>query len=251
MITQTNKINQLAGAYCGYAVVGAMLVGWWAIAGFVPPPSPAEGPQQIAERFRDNTTSIRIGLLICLFGAALLLPWFGTLTTQVKRIEGAHAPFTYVQSINGACLTIEFVLPLWFWATAAFRPESSPEFIQRLNDLAWLPFLGASSTTIVQCITLGIIVLQDSRRNPVFPRWFGYFNFWTALAFTPANLILFFHNGPLAWNGIVSFWFVFIAFAAWMLTLSVLLARAVRAQARDDADERIQESGDLGTVHLS
>lgn len=207
-----NRTNQLIGAYCGYAIVVILLVGWWGIAGFVPPPSSADGPQQIAARFAGNIVGVRVGLLMSLFGAALLMPWYSTLTVQVKRIEGKYSAFAYVQAIAGAAVTVEFILPLWRWATAAFRPDSSPEIIQRLNDAAWLPFLGAMSTTVVQAVAPGVVVLQDKRAKLVFPRWFGYFNFWAAAVFIPGGLILFFHSGPFAWNGIVSFWLVFAMF---------------------------------------
>lgn len=51
----------------------------------------------------------------------------------------------------------------------------------------------------------GWVILQD-RENRYFPRWLGYYNLWAALIFTPGTFNMFFHHGPLAWNGFIVFW---------------------------------------------
>jgi hypothetical protein len=211
------------------------VVGFMAIARFVPPPDPADSPQAVAQRFTDDQLSIRIGLVISLFAAALLLPWYATLTVQVKRIEGRFAPMSYVQLAAGACLIVEFLFPLMFWAADAYRPDLAPETIQRFNDLAWFCMLGLVTCNVIQCFSLGWVVISDNRATPVFPRWFAYLNFWAGLLYTPAIMIIFFKHGPFAWNGIIAFWTVITAFFVWLATTTVLLGRAIRAQAGEPA----------------
>lgn len=228
--------NQLWAAYCGFAAMALLVIGWIGCAQFVPPPSPADSAAETAEMFADNRAGIRAGMIICFIGCALFLPWWAAIAAQVRRIEGRHSPVAYIQIAGAACFVIEFLFPLTFWANAAFRPEASAESIQRLNDLAWFPFLGLVSTTTVQCIAFGIVILQDGRERPVFPRWLAYFSFYAGLLYTPAGLIICFKTGPFAWNGLISFWMVFAVFSAWVIVTTLMLIAAIKRQETDPAD---------------
>jgi hypothetical protein len=155
-------------------------------------------------------------------------------------MEGRFAPLTYAQLGLGACLPFEFMVPIYFWETAAFRPERSPEIIQTLNDLAWLPFTGVIFTIVVQAVVIGAAVLLDQHRErPVFPRWFGHFSIWSALLFAPAGLDVCFTSGPLAWDGLAAWWLLVVSFFLWSAVLSVLLFAAIRSQ---EAETREEES---------
>jgi hypothetical protein len=222
---------QLAGAYAGLVMIALLLIGFWAVAGFVPPPSPADGPDEIAAFFRDNTTGIRLGMWITVAGSALLIPWCATIAVQMNRIEGPSSPLTYIQLIAAACLVMEFIFPPMVWQAAAFRPDGDPEITQRLNDLAWLPFLGIVSTAIVEGVAIGLAILKDPSPDPLIPRWAGWFNIWVVSLFAPAGLIVFFKHGPLAWNGIFSWWLALLAFFLWLTVFSIVLIRAIKRQA--------------------
>lgn len=223
-----SRRNLLLCTYSGYLFMAGFLIGWWLIAGYVPPPDPDRGASEVAAWYADHTTAIRVGLWVCIGSAALILPWCSAIAAMVQRIEGRSSPFTFVMVAAGAALAIEFILPSFLWLTAAYRPLADAEVIQRLNDAGWLPFLGGASTTIVQCVVIGCAVLGDKRDEPVFPRWFAYFNFCVAVGLSPATLIVFFHGGPLAWNGVIAFYLVFVVFAAWGITMTVQLGRSVR-----------------------
>jgi hypothetical protein len=112
--------------------------------------------------------------------------------------------------------------------------------MQTLNDLAWLPFTGVIYTIVVQALVIGIAVLMDKREKPVFPRWFGYLSIWCALLFCPAGLDVFFHSGPLAWNGLVAWWVLLVAFFVWLTTLSIVLLAAIRGQQAEERDRTIE-----------
>ncbi|HVW43580.1 MAG TPA: hypothetical protein VHC18_19750 [Amycolatopsis sp.] len=227
-------------AWCGPLLMVVFFVGFWVIAGFIPPPSPAEPAAAVVDRFREHTNSIRFGLLLCFYAGALCVPWAAAISVQLKRIEGRFSPFTYAQLALGACLPFEFIVPIYFWETAAFRPDRSPEIMQTLNDLAWLPFTGVIYTIVVQALVIGIAVLMDKREKPVFPRWFGYLSIWCALLFCPAGLDVFFHSGPLAWNGLVAWWVLLVAFFVWLATLSVVLLAAIRGQQTDERNRALE-----------
>ena len=62
-----------------------------------------------------------------------------------------------------------------------------------------------------------VAVLYDESVRPVFPRWFAFFNFWSALLLIPASMITYFKTGPFAWNGILGFYLGVAIFTLWCL----------------------------------
>jgi hypothetical protein len=168
-------------------------------------------------------------MVFAIFSGALLLPWGGAVSAQIRRMEGRHAPITWAWIAAQGCIVIEFIYPCAIWAAAAFR-TGSPTRIQEFNDLAWLAFLGIVSTGIFQMLALAYVVLRDKRPEPVYPRWFAYFQVWCAIGVIPAGMIYIFHTGPLAWNGILAFWVgVTVAFV-WLVGTTVMTDRAIRRQ---------------------
>ena len=81
----------------GVPMVVLWMIGFWAFAGFLPPPSPLNTPQMLAAMFAEDRTAIRIGLLITAFAATLLAPFFSVITVQMRRIEGPSSPMAYAQ----------------------------------------------------------------------------------------------------------------------------------------------------------
>jgi hypothetical protein len=235
-----NARSQRLCAWCGPVLAVVFFVGFWVIARFIPPPSPAESAVRVAARFREHANSIRLGLLLTMCAGVLTVPWIAAISVQLKRIEGHFSPLTYAQLGLGAALPFEFIVPIYFWEAAAFRSGRSPDIIQTLNDLGWLPFTGLIFTIVVQAVVIGVAVLADKGEKPVFPRWSGYFGFLSALLFCPAGLDVFFKNGPLAWNGLLAWWLLVVAFFSWLVVISVLLLAAIRSQ---EGEERERQAG--------
>lgn len=215
---------------CGFALVGLFFVGFWAIAGFLVPLPPTASPDDVARLFEDNRNGIRLGLLVTMFAAAMLVPWSAAMFIQLRRGEGRFSPLPYVQMLCGALFSLEFIYLIMFWQVAAFRRETSPELIRTLYNMGWIPFVGLTSTAVVMAVALGLSMLGDRGAPPVYPRWAGYFNLWVATMFTPGTLCVFFKEGPFAYNGVLA-WYVPVAvFSVWMPLNTVLTLRAIRAQ---------------------
>jgi hypothetical protein len=203
-----------------------ILIGLWVIAGFVPPPSPNNSMMQTVRIYAENTTSIRVGLIISLFGATLLMPWAVAISEQMKRIEGVrHHPLSTLQMALGVMLVLEFLFATIFWLAAAFRPLQHPEITWRLHDIGGIMYVGLPMTTMLEAVALGIAILQDKRERPVFPRWLAYLSFWASASFVFGSLNYLTHAGPLAYDGVLAWWLGLIVFSLWIAAVTVSLLR--------------------------
>jgi len=227
-----NRRLQMACVWTG----PIMIVGWVAafviLARFIPPPSPSMSPAEVVDMYREHTDAIRLGLVITLFASALLVPFAAVITAQLRRIEGPRAVMSWTQLISAGLLSLEFIVPLMVWQTAAYRVDSnSAEIIRMLNDMGWLMFVGVISSAVVQFGSIGVAILADERDRGVFPRWAGYFNVWVAVLIVPAGVVPFFKHGPFAWDGAFAFFLPLAVFAAWIVVMTVLLRRAITEEA--------------------
>jgi hypothetical protein len=222
--------------WSGVPMFVLFFVGFAVFARFMPPPSPSAGAQQIADMYHANTTGIRIGLIFVCLGAALLGLFYGAVCVQMKRIEGRQSPLTYAQLMLAACLIVEFIFPLFILQGAIYRPERSIDTVLAMSDTAWLMFVGVVTTGCLQFVVLAIAIPIDKREQPIFPRWLGYLNVWAALSFCVGNAIFFVKGGPLAWNGLLSWWVVISAYGIWIVATQVMLLKAVSRQEREEAD---------------
>jgi hypothetical protein len=225
-------------------MIVVMLVGF-SIAGFNPPPSPHDSALQIAHIFRDHTTRIRLGLVLTMFGSALLGPFVAVITVQMQRIEGRHAPLAYTQLALGALLALEFIVPVVVLEAAAFRPGLAPGTLRTLDDLGWLLFVGAPSTAVLEVVAIGVAILQDDRSRPLFPRWGGWASIVAAALFAPGGVIVFAKQGAFGWNGALTWWLGLTAFGVWIVAMTVLLLRAIAGQANEESGPSAVTGEDL------
>lgn len=203
---------------------------WWA------PHSPAWGPAEVAQLFQTNTTAIKIGLILFGFGGALYLPWTAVISVQLKRIEGPNSPLTYINLGLGAVFVWVFLIPWVLWQTIAFRASTaSPEILWILDDLAWITNLSPVNVVFIQGIAITLAVLLDKRPEPIFPRWFGWFTLVSVILFLPGSFSPLFESGPIAWDGLLSFWIPFPAYVLWMSVTTAMLLKAIRRQELEEA----------------
>lgn len=224
MVTRSAR-NQLICLWCGPVALALFGLGYWVLAGLLPPPSPSDTLTQVVSLYSHNSTGLRLGLLVVCLAGALLGPWVAAITVQLKRIEGEESPLAYTNLGLGMLTLIVFVLPMMVMETAAFRPERNPVVLQALNDLGWLSFIGIFSYPTVQCFAIALCVL--SHPETALPRWFGYFNAWVGTGFGLAAPIYFVKHGPFAWDGLIPFWIPVGIFAIWMITNTWVVRTAI------------------------
>lgn len=216
------------------AVALVLLVLFAAFPGFLPPMSPEMSAARVGAFYRDETPLIRLSMVgFNLFGI-LIVPFFVLIMAQMQRMKGqSHIyAFSYLAAVvAGATL---FALSNIFFATAAFRPDRGDELIQVLNDLAWIVFIAPIGMLVAQFALLALAVYADDRSDPVFPRWVGHHAVFTALAMAPSAAAAVFRDGPLAWDGLVSFWLRNGAFALFTVVMFFVLRTALRRQAEQE-----------------
>ncbi|MGQ0624926.1 MAG: hypothetical protein ACT4PP_09825 [Sporichthyaceae bacterium] len=227
--------TQRAMAWCGLGMVtffGAGIL----VADFLPPISPDDTAAQVAARYAEDANRIRTGAILMLAGGGFAIPFFASITMAMRRIRGHLDVLCLAQLLAGAVAVLVVSVPALFFAVAAFRPDTQdPNVTQALNDVGWFLFLMNVWTVTFQSLVIAAAVLTDRNAEPVFPRWVGYVMVWCALAFIPGGFLAYFTTGPLAWDGLLSFWLAAVFFFSWILVLLWATLRAVANEARAGA----------------
>ncbi|MET0900397.1 MAG: hypothetical protein ABWY45_20985 [Mycobacterium sp.] len=219
------------------AFFGAILLGAFAaFPGFWPPMSPELSAQEVAAFYAENSAMIRFSMITFNLCAIMLVPFFMTIVVQMKRMKTPSHVFAYSYLAAVATGSTLFAIADIFWLVAAFRPERDPELTLLLNDMAWLIFIAPVGMIVVQNLSLALGIYFDARTQPVFPRWVAHLAILAAAVMTPAVCAVIFTSGPLAWNGVISFWCRLGAFALFLVVMFVALRRAIRQQETEQAE---------------
>lgn len=215
---------------CGPLLALGFGFGFVLLGGYVPPPAPTLSATEIAGLYAANATPIRVGMFICILAMLLLTPW--GIGLALRTPARTQSPTLFITQICMVAMSsVVSVISCILWSLASFRAGTiSPEIILSINDSAWFMFLLTWPSFSVWFVLLGIGVLQDKRKNPGYPRWTAYLSFWTALLLIPGGLIPFFKTGPFAWNGLLAFYVVVIAFFIWLATMSTCAFRSLQRE---------------------
>jgi len=208
----------------GPAAVVVTLVGWL-IVGMLPVPNgPTLSTAEVAAFFTDEPNRVMAGFVISSIGVVLAAPMFALISVHMLRIEGRVPVLAFTQLIVAAVTVFLNMFSQMLFAMAAFRTGRNVDDIVLLNDIAWLLLFTAVTPFIIQNVAIGIAVLRDE--NGIFPRWFGFLNFWVAVSFLPDVLPYFFKTGPFAWNGVLVFWLALTTYCLFLVAASVATLRA-------------------------
>lgn len=229
---QMSRRTQLTCAYM--AVPLLLLLCGFPYSGLLVPPNPAAGAAEVARMYRENLSDIRLGLAVASVGFILFFPFACAIIAQSRRIEGTPV-LAYTQTAAVGASAVIFLVPWTCWLTAAFRPERDIELILLLSDFGWMFFVYAGFIPFCAWnFFLGLAILSDTRRKPVFPRWSGYFSIWLAILFLCDVCVPFFKDGPFSWRGAMPYWFPFAVFAIWVVVMMVLTAKAINAESEEN-----------------
>ena len=230
-----NRKGEMLCAWTGPLTVVLFFIAWVAFADWMPPPTPSMSAEEIAAMYQDRTVLIRAGMMLMMYSGPLYGVFSAIITIYMLRMKGPTPALAWGQLTAGTATILFLIIPAQIYGATVFRPDRPVDITLFGNDLAWFNFDMVNSTLITQYLTLGFAVLFDDGEKPVFPRWFAFFNFWSALMLIPASMITFFKTGAFAWNGILGFYLGVVIFTLWCLVTFWLLARAIRERDRDPA----------------
>ena len=225
-----NYRAQLACAWIGIAATAVMFIGMWPLMHFLPPLDPGLSAAEVAAIYRANATGIIAGGLCLLLAVTAMMPFFGLLAMQLTRMEAPSRLWTYAMLTSSVLGFFTVLVADFAFSAAAYRPERPDVLIQLMSDFGFFIFVGPSLPGTLQMLSSAIPVLADRSPDPVFPRWVGYANVWTAVMATPGCLVTLFKHGPFAWNGAISFWVAAFAFGIWMNVNFWAMRRAILRQ---------------------
>ena len=180
---------------------------------------------------------IRIGLIFTMFASALLVPWSAVIAVQMSRIEGKRPVLAITQVAQASLLSLEFIIPLMVWQTAAYRPSPARiHLVYMLNDMGWLMF--------VVLFVGGDAVPVSGHRHPDrqarpadLPALVRIPVVVDGHTLAPAGVVPLFKDGPFAWNGLLGFWAPLSIFCVWVSTTTWLLITAIKREADDPAEQ--------------
>jgi hypothetical protein len=224
------KRIQLAAVWAGPIFFVIYVVAFVGFARFVPPPPPSWDPERIADLFSDHAVQIRVGMVVGLLAATLLIPFFGVISVQISRIEKGLPLLALMQFGGAILLVVFFQLCGMLWIAATFRSELDPESVRMLNDLSWLMFVMVFPGYVLQLSCVAIASFMDSSAQPIWPRWVGYLNLWIAFSGAGGGLAVFFKGGPFAWNGLVGFYIPIAAFTIWIVVMTHYMHTGIQRQ---------------------
>ena len=202
--------------------------------GFVHPMSPTMSAEEVAAFYRDETARIRYSMILFNWFGVGLIPVVILLAMQIRRMAHRTPILSYsLIACAGGPPTL-FLIANMFWLLGSFRPERAPELTQLLNDLAWLTFTVLVPYLIAQSLLLALAIYWDRQTRPVFKPWVAHFNVLIAVALAPAAFTALASTGPIAWDGLLSFWVKNIAIAVWIIVMGVVLGQTIRQQRAQD-----------------
>ena len=221
-------------AWCAPALIVIIGIGLVACAGMVPPPSPSDSSQEIADFYIDGQDGIRIGMVLIMIGGAGFIPWAIGLAQALKNEVDPPAALTNIQVVTGVIAALVAISFSMIGSLAAFRPDDlAPETTRLLNDLLWFWWLIPWPPFTVWCGVVGAVILSDRRPSPAFPRWSGYLSIWVAVCYAPGSLAIFFtEGGALAYNGLVTWYIPTVVFFVWLAVMTRLMIRAANGPVR-------------------
>jgi hypothetical protein len=202
--------------------------------GFVHPMSPKMSAEEVAAFYRDETARIRYSMILFNWFGVGLIPTVILLAMQVRRMAHRTPILSYSLIACAGGPPSLFLIANMFWLLAAFRPERDPQLTLLLNDLAWVTFTVLVPFLIAQSLLLALAIYWDRQDQPVFRRWVAHFNVLVAAALAPAAFTALAFDGPIAWDGVLSFWVKNIAIAVWIVVMGIVLGQTIRRQRAQD-----------------
>jgi len=228
-------------AWCGPVFLAAFFCMWGLLARNIPPFSPNATPDEVKAHFLELRLPIMIGMSVCLTMAAFYMAWSVSIAKVMERIEGPGGLWSKVEMMGGTITCAPLMVACAFWLTAAHEAHYlDASVVHMLYWMGWLLIDLAYFVTSFQIAAVSVVFMRDKREKKLVPHaviWWGWVTF---ASFFVVSAIPFVTTGPLAFNGVISFWIAFFTWFFWIPSLSFFIFKAVdRIKAEDEAAGRV------------
>jgi hypothetical protein len=177
------------------------------------PPMTSDSDKEITEYFTDNQDALRIGSYLGGLAGVLFLWFLGSLFGRLRRAEGGSGRLSGVALTGGVVIVAGAFIANALGAYSALHIESAPGFF-RLSAIVF-GFVSFAAAVF----TSGVAIVLWSQN--VLPKWVGYAGEVIALGWLVAAGAVTTENDTVAIIGVI----VLLAWAVWLVALSVLLYR--------------------------
>jgi len=228
-------------AWMGPVFLGAFCLLWGALAGNIPPFLPSADPQTVWQHYADHRLAIMIGMSVCLTLTACYMAWSVAVSKVMERIEGKDGIWSKIEIMGGTITCAPITVACAIWLTAAHEINNiTPGIAHMLYWGGWLLIDLAYMVTSFQIAGSSIVFMRDKREKKLVPDAVCWWGWVTVASFFVVNAIPFVTTGPLAFNGVISFWIAFFTWFFWIPSMSYFVIKAVdRLKAEDAATARV------------
>ena len=221
----------------GYAIIflGTPVVLF--LMGFIDPPSASLAPEALLQRVQENQLSMLLGNSICLFLWCLFMFWMAPILMYIRRME--RAPILTFASLiyAGGGYAAIFLTPMLF-ALSAFRAEEAL-IVQTAWDFGMFMFIYSIPPFTFFFFIVAAAIFRDINPTPTLPRWYAFYSIFAGIGTMPSFLLVFFHDGPFAYNGIVVFWILLLDYFLWLLVTTIVVHKKLNEDTRKQEEAAI------------
>jgi hypothetical protein len=223
-------------AWMGPLFLSAFFLLWGVLAGNIPPFSPNATGEEVRAHFLDNRVPIMIGMSVCLTMTACYMAWSVAVARVMERIEGPGGLFSKLEMMGGTITCAPIMVACAIWLTAAHEATNlDPSIMHMLYWMGWLLIDLAYFVTSFQIAGISIVCMRDKREKKLVPDAVSWWGWITFASFFVVSAIPFVTTGPLAFNGVISFWIAFFTWFFWIPSLSFFVIKAVDRLKAEDA----------------
>jgi hypothetical protein len=228
-------------AWTGPVFLFAVFVLWGIVAHNMPPFPASATPDEVKAHFQEFRLPLLIALSICVTMTAFYMSWSVAVARVMERIEGAGGVLSKLEMMGGTITCAPVMVTLAIWLTAAHEAQYLPAgVVHMLYWMGWLLFDLAYFVTSLQIAAISITFMRDKREKKLVPDAVSWWGWVTFASFFAVSAIPFVTTGPLAFNGVISFWIAFFTWFFWIPSLSYFIIKAVdRIKAEDEAAGRV------------
>ena len=223
MNLNTNYLKMCAA--CGPILTVVWLLGF-VTTGFIPALDPTNSAAEISQFYSENITSIRIGIIVMLIALAFYAPFYSAITIQLARMKNPSPVMIMWFVLASAAFLCYLFYCYVVWATATYRPENA-ETTLFFNDLVWISYLWPVTFAPATYFPIAFAILIDKRNEEIFPRWYAFYNLWSAALALSGTFVIFFKTGPFAVDGFIAYWVNLAVFFIWYPVTAWLLIKSI------------------------